>query len=149
MRRLAIVYPAVARRSPAMTTPSANRIATIVVPWGASSRAPPPAAGVVSSPFGSWCGATRRRSSAKDGPGSRCGGNAGNEGSGIGAGAYRLASFRLRQRLAVAGAQVVGGGLEQLRRLLEQAQRVVAPDAEQPAHVAGAVVVVDVQRQVA
>ena len=40
MRRLAIATPAVARRSPAITTPSAERIATTVVPWVISNGVP-------------------------------------------------------------------------------------------------------------
>src|SRR5215470_15224394 len=85
MRRLAIIIPAVARRSPAMTTPVALRIATIVVPCGMSA-----VIGCCTLAPGSWCGATWRRRSANDGPGSVLGANSGNAvGSDIGRGAYR------------------------------------------------------------
>jgi hypothetical protein len=68
MRRLAIVNPAVARRSPAITTPPAKRIASTVVPCVTSIGCVPPP--VAPAP-GSWCGATCRSRPAKDGPGSR------------------------------------------------------------------------------
>ncbi len=41
MSRWAITLPAVARRSPAITTPPSKTSATIVVPWGTSSAARP------------------------------------------------------------------------------------------------------------
>src|SRR5688572_1585297 len=77
IRRLAIVYPSVARRSPAMTTPPANFMHTIVVPWGASSGAgPEPARGRFAP--GSAFGLVRRSSSKKEGPGSVPGANVGS-----------------------------------------------------------------------
>ena len=60
-----MMLPAVARRSPAMTTPPAKRIATTVVPCGMSRVDGP----LMPAP-GSWCGARRRSTSANDGPGS-------------------------------------------------------------------------------
>ena len=80
MRRLAIATPAVARRSPAITTPSAERIATTVVACVMSNGVPaPPTTGV--TPAGLTC----RNSSTKDGPGSTPGAKRGSiEGSVIG-----------------------------------------------------------------
>src|SRR5690242_905800 len=118
-----------------MTTPSANRIAATVVPCGTSATAAALAAvPAPSSPFGNWCGATRRNNSANDGPGSRGRGNSGNERSDIGGGAYPDALIRTGQRtyplvhergarfVVVPAADVVGGRLEQELRLLEQAE---------------------------
>ncbi len=60
MSRWAITLPGVARRSPAITTPSANVSATIVVPCGTSSASAP-----LNTVAGVAAGGTR--------PGSRCG----------------------------------------------------------------------------
>src|SRR5579875_3378148 len=64
MARWAMACPSVARRSPAMTTPSAKRSATTVVAWRTGPRSPVAVSG--SSP-------PRRRSLAKSGPGSSVG----------------------------------------------------------------------------
>ena len=63
MRRSAIENPSVARRSPAITMPSANRSARIVVPCGIAS-------GVLPSAAGSMPGSSRRTRSENDGLGS-------------------------------------------------------------------------------
>src|SRR5688572_3124804 len=84
IRRLAIANPLVARRSPASTTPSANRMATTVVPCVISGRPCwPPAEGDPAS-----CGEVRRRSSVNDGPGSNPGPNTGSGRSFIAERAY-------------------------------------------------------------
>jgi len=75
MRRLAIAKPAVARRSPASTTPSAERMATTVVPCAMSAGACCPPA--VTGGAGSG-GDVRRSSSVNDGPGSDPGPNMGS-----------------------------------------------------------------------
>ena len=74
MARWAMAWPSVARRSPAITMPSAKRRATTVVPWRnscgadgaghAGRRAPPP---VMAGGIGTR---SRRMSPAKSGPGS-------------------------------------------------------------------------------
>src|SRR3954452_7121541 len=80
MSRWAIVLPAVARRSPAMITPSAKVSATIVVPWGTTTpdsapgrTAPPPTGSCPSAKRpGSRCGAFAVTKSVNDdGPGAR------------------------------------------------------------------------------
>jgi len=67
MSRLAIRLPIVARRSPAMTIPSTQPIAMIVVACGGESgtlpTTPPGGSG---RPPGSMCGAERLRNSVKD-----------------------------------------------------------------------------------
>jgi hypothetical protein len=65
MSRWAIMFPAVARRSPAMITPSAQTAATIVVPCG---RSGPPAAGPARAAArpGSRSGAAMPRKSVND-----------------------------------------------------------------------------------
>ena len=76
MSRWAITLPAVARRSPAMTTPSRNTSATIVVACGTSSpagtaAAPRPLRSSGTRP-GSRCGALAVTKSVNDdGPGAR------------------------------------------------------------------------------
>ena len=66
MSRCEIMLPAVARRSPAMTTPSRHEAATIVVPCG-SAAATAAAAGPPESPApGSSPGAAEARKSLKD-----------------------------------------------------------------------------------
>src|SRR5215217_7462120 len=62
MSRWAMVMPSVARRSPPMATPSANRTAATVVPCGTSGTAPAPAARSSSS-----SGAYARSASTNDG----------------------------------------------------------------------------------
>src|SRR3954447_21827948 len=75
-----------------MMTPPAKRIATTVVPCGISSVDGPS----IPAP-GSWWGATRRSTSANDGPGSTSGVKSGSAlDSDIGAGAYRRVSGRER-----------------------------------------------------
>src|SRR4051794_24303261 len=75
-----------------MMTPPAKRIATTVVPCGISSVDGPS----IPAP-GSWCGASRRSTSANDGPGSTSGVKRGSAlDSDIGAGAYRRVSRRER-----------------------------------------------------
>src|SRR5215218_6054950 len=61
MSRWAMVMPSVARRSPPMATPSANRTAATVVPCGTSGTVPAPCARVSSS-----SGAYARRASTND-----------------------------------------------------------------------------------
>src|SRR5262245_46601449 len=63
MSRLAIMFPMVARRSPAMTTPPSQAIATIVVAWGAMSADSPGGSG---RRPGSSSGAAALRNSVKD-----------------------------------------------------------------------------------
>ena len=81
----AMMLPAVARRSPAMMTPSAIRIATTVVPCGTCNprsptpapAIPPPAAATTPAALSaavSGRSAVRRRRPTKSGPGSRSGG---------------------------------------------------------------------------
>src|SRR5215470_5791381 len=68
--RFAIMFPAVARRSPASTTPPWATAATIVVAWGRSRRAWPGAAGSPTGPGtdppGSSPGECEARKSVKD-----------------------------------------------------------------------------------
>ena len=72
--------PAVARRSPAITTPSADRIATTVVACVMSNGVP-----VACSTGGIAAGLTWRNRSTNDAPGSTPGANKGSiEGSVIG-----------------------------------------------------------------
>ncbi len=75
MSRWAIMWPAVARRSPAITTPPSNDAATIVVPCGTlAARSRPPAAlagpappgGRADPAPGSSPGAAPARKSAND-----------------------------------------------------------------------------------
>src|ERR1700709_2623950 len=63
MSRWAMMLPIVARRSPAITTPSGNVAATIVVPCGASSAALPSGS---ERRLGSSSGACSVRNSAKE-----------------------------------------------------------------------------------
>ena len=62
MARWAMVWPSVARRSPAMTTPSAKRRATTVVAWRTGS--------VASAPAVTGGDPVRRSRLTKSGPGS-------------------------------------------------------------------------------
>src|SRR3954451_16554785 len=132
-----------------MMTPPAKRIATTVVPCGISSVDGP------SMPApGSWCGASRRSTSANDGPGSTSGVKSGNAlDSDIGAGAYRRVSACQRtdalahQRChLIVPIQIVGGPLEDVELLAKVAEGVIATKAQQPANRAQFVIVIDVER---
>ena len=124
-------------------------MATTVVPCGMSS-----VDGLSMPAPGSWCGASLRSTSANDGPGSTEAANSGNGlDSDIGAGAYRRGSSRQgtdplphERRELVVTIEVVRRPLEELVLLAKVAERVVAPEAEQPADDARLVIVIDVQR---
>src|ERR1700712_5706025 len=102
MRRLLIQLPAVARRSPAMITPSAYRTATHVVPWAIWVGSNPAVAGIGTVP-------DRLSNSAKSGPGSDPGVK-----NGIAMG-WLLAAL-----LDVGLHEVLGVGLEHVIDLVQQ-----------------------------
>ena len=102
--------PSVARRSPAITTPSAKRSATTVVPWRNRSAAGGPGERR-ERPIGAGAGTatcSRRMSPAKSGPGSSS--------SGRTAGTPRL----LAALLHVVAHELLGVVLEDLVDLVEQ-----------------------------
>src|SRR5580658_10771561 len=72
--RWAMMLPSVARRSPAITTPSAKRSATTVVPWATAGTAPRSNS---TGPGTGWKSSLRRIRAAKLGPGSSPGGKSG------------------------------------------------------------------------
>src|SRR5260370_9351090 len=145
-----MVGPAVALRSPAMTTPSLYRMATMVVPWRISKAGSPPGSGARngSSPI-------FRSRAVKLGPGSSWGGNGGRL---IGRSKpYRPASPSEHKAdpgplgvavvtSALAQDEVCGRGGEQFRILVELAEALVAVAAQQGPDLTGRVVVVDVER---
>src|ERR1700733_14821379 len=74
MARWAMMLPSVARRSPAITTPSAKRSATTVVPCATAGTAPRSKS---TDPGTGWKSSLRRIRAAKLGPGSSPGGKSG------------------------------------------------------------------------
>src|SRR5438874_1554183 len=123
-------------------------MATTVVPCGMSTAIIP----VVTAAPGNWWGLTRRRSSANEGPGSACAANSGNGlGSDIGRGAYRRGSGgqgdrplpRERDELVVPRhVRHCCGEVDFV--VLELADPDVAVPAQNAAHPAREVVVIDV-----
>ena len=73
MSRWEIMFPAVARRSPAITTPSRLTAATIVVPCGMSAPPPPPLSAALVLAGSSPGAATLRKSENDDVPALRYG----------------------------------------------------------------------------